>query len=259
MASADSIKRVVDIIKSDDTRRYIVVSAPGKRFDGDEKITDLLYALYRSKDDFGEIYAKIESRFLSLKQELDLHLDIDRELDELATRIFKGVSEDFVVSRGEYLSAKILAEVLGAEFVDAKDTVVFSDDGTVNAEITVSKLKSALSDDLVVLPGFYGSLKGDIKTFSRGGSDISGAIVAAAVRADVYENWTDVDGVYSANPKTDKNARLIERMTYKEMFDLSAKGANVLHKDAVYPVERAGIPINVRNTFNPMCEGTYIT
>ena len=259
VSSVDSIKRVAEIINSDSDRRYIIVSAPGKRWAGDDKITDMLYALADADgEEFNEVFKKLRDRFSSLVQDLCLHLDVGREFDDLAGKIREGVSKDFVASRGEYLSAKMIAELLGARFVDAKDLVKF-EGIALDFDGTIANIKRSLGGERAVIPGFYGSREdGEIKTFSRGGSDITGALVACAVNADMYENWTDVDGVYSADPRKDAGARLIERMTYKEMYDLARQGANVLHEDAVYPAERAHVPINIKNTFNPSAHGTII-
>ncbi len=259
VASADSIKRVAGIVKSDSQRRYIVVSAPGKRWAGDEKITDMLYALLSAKGkEFDELSSKLQGRFFAIKQVLGLRLDLSREFEDLTEKILSGAGKDFVASRGEYLLAKMFAEYLNARFVDVKDIVKFKGDA-LDFESTITNIKYSLNDELTVIPGFYGSREdGEVKTFSRGGSDITGALVACAVVADIYENWTDVDGVYSADPRKDASARLIEHLTYKEMYKLAKSGANVLHEDAVYPAERAHIPINIKNTFNPSALGTII-
>ena len=262
MASCESIRLVENILRTDKERRFVVVSAPGKRFDGDEKVTDLLITAKRLHDegeDFCPVLKKLQERFCELERELGVSIDAARELEIIARNMIDGESIDYVASRGEYLSAKLFAKVWTQPFVDAASLVKFRLDGTLNFDETTRNLHSALSGmEGAVLPGFYGSDEKGIKTFSRGGSDVTGALVARALNADAYENWTDVDGVYDANPKTDKNAKLIERLTYKEMFKLAANGANVLHKDAVYPVADAGIPINIRNTFNPNSIGTWI-
>ena len=262
MANAKTIKIVEGIVRSDKTRRFVVVSAPGKRWAGDDKTTDLLLGLKRAFDkneDYQPILRRIEDRFCEIERALGTHVGVQNELELVAKNLLAGEGVDYVASRGEYLSAKIFAELLDMPFVDSKDIVKFSAN-ELDYLATIKGLKRALSGlDGAVVAGFYGSDEnGKIKTFSRGGSDITGALVARAVRADVYENWTDVDGVYDGDPKKDKSAKLIEKMTFDDMFKLAANGANVLHKDAVYPVQEAGIPINVRNTFNQSSTGTWI-
>lgn len=262
MANAETIKQVESIILADDTRRYIVVSAPGKREREDAKVTDLLYRLKRVFDEgsnFKEVLSLLQDRFFEICRGLEVDIDVQAELDDLKEKLEGGASEDFVASRGEYLSAKILARKLGFSFCDTQELVRFKGNDLALDE-TIDNLSSTLKGfKRAVLPGFYGSDERGVKTFSRGGSDITGALVAAAVCADVYENWTDVDGVYTADPRKDKNAKFIENLTYDEMFDLAKSGANVLHKDAVYPAQIAGIKINIKNTFNPSSIGTTIS
>ena len=261
MATAETIKQVETIIKADDERKFIVVSAPGKRNGSDEKVTDLLYRLKKEYDgggNFKEVFDTLENRFFEIAQGLEVDVGLKEEFERLKDTLAYGV--DYVVSRGEYLSGKLLAKRLDFPFVDAKDLVRF-DGNTLDFNRTIVNLKATLSKcKTAVIPGFYGENEnGEIRTFSRGGSDITGALVANAVDADVYENWTDVDGIYSADPRKDKNAKLIERLGFEDMFERANSGANVLHKDAVYPAQQKAIPINVRNTFNPSCEGTLIT
>ena len=263
MANANTIECVKRIVDADADRRFIVVSAPGKRCDGDEKVTDMLYDLKREFDKTCEIsdkFERLEARFESIQSGLGTRLNLDREFDEIKAKLKSGATSDFVASRGEYLSAKIFAEYIGADFVDAKDLIKFGSNGELQFEKTIFALQSALLNlKKAVIPGFYGSTDdGEIKTFSRGGSDVTGALVARAVGASVYENWTDVDGIYSADPRKHKDVVMIERLCYKQMYALALNGANVLHKDAVYPVEEAGIPINIKNTFNPRCFGSWI-
>lgn len=262
MANALSIKIVANILRADETRRFVVVSAPGKRYEGDEKVTDLLFRLKRQYDegaDFQAVLQKLESRVFELENELGADINSKREFEIIVRNMREGKGADYVASRGEYLSAKLFAKFVGLPFVDSKTLVKFKD-GALDYEATIDALRSALAGlKGAVMPGFYGSDEnGEIKTFSRGGSDVTGSLVARAICADVYENWTDVDGVYDSNPKTNKSAKLIDRLTYGEMFDLALNGANVLHKDAVFPVLEAGIPINIRNTFNPAAVGTWI-
>lgn len=261
MACAKSIVLVKNIVESDESRRFVVVSAPGKRFSTDSKVTDLLIKM-KSRFDDGKDYAAtfrlLEDRFCEIERELGASIDAEKELEAILNGM-KSESLDFIASRGEYLSAKIFAKLLGTAFVDAKDVVKFLGDD-LDFDETIKRLKASLSSlDRAVIPGFYGSDKnGKIKTFSRGGSDITGSLVARALMADVYENWTDVGGVYDADPRKFKSAKLLERLSYDEMFNMSSSGANVLHKDAVYPVREAGIPIHINDTFNPQGAGTWI-
>lgn len=261
MATAETIKQVEQIIRADDERRFVIVSAPGKRYAGDVKVTDLLYRLKRQYDDgknFDEVFETLENRFLEIAQGLEVDVEIDKEFEHVKRSLANGV--DYVASRGEYLAGKILAKRLDVPFADAKDLVRFDGDA-LDFEKTIANLKATLSDcKRAVIPGFYGADEnGNIRTFSRGGSDVSGALVANAMDADVYENWTDVDGIYTADPRKDKDAKLIERLGFEDMFALAKSGANVLHKDAVFPARQKSIPINVRNTFNPSCKGTLVT
>ncbi|MBQ9276089.1 MAG: hypothetical protein IJ226_00665 [Clostridia bacterium] len=262
MANAETIGLVKDILDSDAERRYIVVSAPGKRNPSDIKVTDMLISLKRDFDKGQDVSTHIEAlraRFVGIATKFLVDFDLDGEFETIYSMLTAGASEDYVKSRGEYLSAKLLSKIFDVPFVDTAELVKFDTDG-VDYESTLANLAGALKTcDRAVLPGFYGSDKdGNIVTFSRGGSDISGALVAAAVNADVYENWTDVDGVYTADPRKDSSARHIDRLTYDEMYALALSGANVLHKDAVYPAERAGVPINIKNTFNRYAAGTWI-
>ena len=257
MATAGTIKCVASIIKSDKQRRFVVVSAPGKRFGTDEKVTDLLYRAKRERG--GQAFDALKARFSELESELAIDVGILRELEYIKKKIQNGASEDFVASRGEYLSAKLLAALIKVPFVDTANLIRFVGD-ELDFEVTKNNLYNALKNlDMAVLPGFYGSDEnGNIKTFSRGGSDITGALVAAAIGADVYENWTDVDGIFDKDPKKYSDAKPIARLTYAEMYRLAKAGANVLHKDAVFPVEQMGIPIRILNTFNSHFEGSLI-
>lgn len=263
MASVASITQVKDIILSDPARKFVVVSAPGKRFGDDIKVTDLLLEAYREKCEFGSCgnaFELIRDRFVGLCRDFDLDLDIDRYLDETEAGINSSTSSDFAASRGEYLSALVVAEVLGYRFVDAAEIVKFKVDGTFDAEYTndlVAALKNA--EGGIVIPGFYGRMPdGTIKTFSRGGSDVTGAIVARGVSADVYENWTDVNGFMVTDPRIVKNPRHIAALSYEELRELSYMGASVLHPDSIFPVKYNKIPINIRNTFEPENPGTLI-
>ena len=262
MANAETIGLVKQIISLDADRRYIVVSAPGRRNPADSKVTDMLISLKNDFDNGRDVSKGIDAlcaRFQDIAQKFGIDFDASCEFEKIYRALTLGASDDYVKSRGEYLSAKLLSKILGVPFVDAADLVKFGTDG-VDYETTLANIANALKAfDRAVLPGFYGSDKdGQIVTFSRGGSDVSGALVAAAVKADVYENWTDVDGVFSADPRKDSTARLIDRLTYDEMYALALSGANVLHKDAVYPAERACVPINIKNTFNRYAAGTWI-
>lgn len=263
MAAAENINRVAEIILSDSARRYIIVSAPGKRFSGDDKITDLFYASYAealSSGECGPSFDKIRVRFRALVDELQLKINIDKYLDEIEEKIALSVTPDYAASRGEYLSALILAAKLDYDFVDSADIIRFTEYGTLNSEYTNDLTAARLSKvERAVIPGFYGSMDGGaIKTFTRGGSDVSGAVIARAVRAEVYENWTDVDGFLTADPHIVENPRLISVLSYKELRELSYMGANVLHPDSTFPVRLCSIPINIRNTFNPRHTGTLI-
>lgn len=263
MADGNVMNAVKKIINSDPARRYVVVSAPGKRFGGDIKVTDLLYACYDEIVQTGECkyaFSKVRSRFESIVKELNLDMDVKSVLDETEQRLKKEKSKDFTASRGEYLSARIMAKVLDAKFIDAEDTVFFREDGQLDDERTYKEIASAVAGaKLAVFPGFYGTgADGKVKTFSRGGSDISGAIVARAVNATVYENWTDVSGFLACDPRIVNNPKRIKALSYKELRELSYMGANVLHSESIFPVRKANIPIVIKNTFRPEDEGTAI-
>ena len=263
MADAKSIRQVAEIIKQDKERRYVVVSAPGKRFSQDHKVTDMLYACYHDMQINGECKAtfdKIRERFKGIVKDLGLGLDIDSYLDKVEEEMLKYNSAEFCASRGEYLSAVITAEVLGYEFIDAKDVMIFDANGDFDSESTNEKVKSVLENvERAVVPGFYGGdSEGIVHTFSRGGSDVSGAVIARAVGASLYENWTDVNGFMSADPRIVDNPKPIETLSYKELRELAYMGANVLHPESIFPVRVSKIPINIRNTFCPTAEGTMI-
>ena len=263
MADAAAIKNVINIIKSDNGRRYIVVSAPGKRNKADIKITDTLYACYEDvvkTGDCKERFALIKERFLQIAEEMQVAVDFSKILDETEKEIVEKKNRDFTASRGEYLSARLFAEILGFKFVDAEKMIRFDSHGKLNEDYTNDKVQTVLKDiDSAVIPGFYGrDHEGKIKTFSRGGSDITGSIIARGVSADVYENWTDVSGFLICDPRIVPEAKTIAHITYKELRELSYMGASVLHAEAIFPVMRDKIPINIKNTFKPEDAGTMI-
>ena len=263
MADAKQFARVKDILASDPERRYVVPSAPGKRFDGDDKITDLLYQCHRQArlgESIDGLFGRIAERYLEIARALNLSIDLRPRLDEIRGRILVGLTPDYAASRGEYLNGLLLADYLGWDFIDAAEVVKFDRQGAFAAEWTNELMGKRLSlSRRAVIPGFYGSLPdGEVRTFSRGGSDISGALVARAICADVYENWTDVSGFLMADPRIVKNPKSIARLTYRELRELSYMGATVLHEEAIFPVRIAGIPTNIRNTFDPAHPGTLI-
>lgn len=263
MADANAILKVKSIIESDETRKYIVVSAPGKRNKNDIKITDTLYKCYDDVVKTGsckERFALIKERFSDIVKDLKLDMDIESVLDRTEMEIVSEKSADFTASRGEYLSAMIMANLLGAEFVDAGEIIRFDSKGRLNDEYTDDMTRTRLENcDYAVVPGFYGKdHKGKIKTFSRGGSDITGSIIARGVRADLYENWTDVSGFLVCDPRIVDNPKTIKQLTYKELRELSYMGASVLHSEAIFPVMKRRIPINIKNTFRPDDAGTMI-
>ena len=263
MADGNVINSVKKIIDGDPQRKYVIVSAPGKRYSGDTKVTDLLYACHKELLENGSCkngFAAVRARFVSLVKELNIPFEIDALLDETEAMIDREKSEDFTASRGEYLCARIVAEVLGATFIDAKDVIYFNADGSLNGEKSYKAISFAVSGaERAVIPGFYGKgCDGKVKTFSRGGSDISGSIVARAVNATVYENWTDVSGFLACDPRIVASPVKIKTISYKELRGLSYMGANVLHSDSIFPVRRANIPIQIKNTFRPQDAGTSI-
>lgn len=262
---ADGIQfaKVKQIVEANPSRRYVVPSAPGKRNSTDHKVTDLLYMCYQLAShsiDCGEVFSVIVERIEEIHEQLDLKNPIAPILQTIYQQISAGGSEEFVASRGEYLSGILLAEYLGIPLVDAAEVMVFSEDGVLNAEATEAALASRLADvPRAVIPGFYGAdPSGEIHTFSRGGSDVTGAVVANGVGADLYENWTDVPGFLKADPRIVKNPTPIERVTYKELRELAYMGAPVLHEEAIFPVRAKGIPIHIRNTNKRDDAGTLI-
>ena len=264
LANAEQFKKVADIIHTDASRRYVVPSAPGKRFKDDSKVTDMLYACYDLVDqgsDYEAALKEIEDRYREIIKGLDLKISLEEEFRVIRANFAKKAGRDYAASRGEYLNGIVLAAYLGFEFVDASEVIFFADeegtwDGEKTRQVLSERLKSCKN---AVIPGFYGALPdGRIKTFSRGGSDITGSIVSQAAGVDVYENWTDVSGFLIADPGIIDNPKGIEVITYRELRELSYMGATVLHEDAIFPVRQAGIPINIRNTNAPEDEGTWI-
>ena len=263
LSNDEQFRKVRSILELVPARQYLVPSAPGKRFASDEKVTDLLYrchGLAADGRDFSGEFAKIRERYLSIASGLHLHLDVAAALDEVEKGIAAGNSADWCASRGEYLCGLLMADYLGWRFLDAADGIVFDAEGHLMDAETQGKLSAALADRKpTVVPGFYGAdINGEIRTFSRGGSDITGALVARAVSADVYENWTDVYGFLMADPRIIDGPAEISSITYKELRELSHMGASVLHEDAMFPVHQAGIPTNIRNTNKPYHPGTMI-
>lgn len=262
---ADSIhfKKVKNIIEGNSDRKYVIPSAPGKRFSKDFKVTDLLYLCHahvKSSIPLDDVLKLISDRYHTIVTELNLNLDLDDYLNIIKSDIENGASSDYTASRGEYLNGIILANYLNIDFIDAKDVIKFNKYGTLNIKETYALLKDKLSQyERAVIPGFYGSDEdGKIVTFSRGGSDVTGALVAASINANLYENWTDVSGFLMADPRIVNNPKKIKTITYGELRELSYMGASVLHEDAVFPVRTSGIPINIRNTNEPEDEGTLI-
>ena len=266
LADADHFRQVASIVKADPDRRYVVPSAPGKRDKGDTKVTDLLYRCYdliksrSSMESIDACYNEIRARYTSIIADLGLDYDISGELDYVRNAMLHAAGRGYAASRGEYLNALILAKYLGFDFIDAENVIFFKDNGTLDEEKTNAELSAELEKHkYAVIPGFYGGTpNGTVKTFSRGGSDITGSIVAKAAKADLYENWTDVSGFMMADPRIIDNPCIIKEITYRELRELSYMGATVLHEDAVFPVRSAGIPINIRNTNRPEDEGTMI-
>lgn len=263
LADAGQFRRVANIVKAEESRRYVVPSAPGKRFSGDEKVTDLLYRCYDASSNgepIDEIFNQIEDRYNQIIRDLGLSLSLAKEFEKIRASILHLPGRDYVASRGEYLSGIVLAAYLGYDFIDAAKVIFFFDNGLFDAEKTNRVLSETLAKhERAVIPGFYGSMpNGTIKTFSRGGSDVTGSIVARAAKADIYENWTDVSGFLMADPRCVDNPQVIDVITYKELRELSYMGATVLHEDSIFPVRFAKIPINIKNTNDPSAPGTMI-
>ncbi len=264
LADAGQFRKVRDILRMDTRRAYVVPSAPGKRFASDEKVTDMLYAMHRARKaqgDWQSIFARISERYRGIAAGLDIQTGLDVWLSQIAADVENGASEDYCASRGEYLNGQLLSAFMGYAFIDPKDCIFFTQSGAFDSERTNDTLGAALAAvPSAVVPGFYGAMPdGSIRTFSRGGSDITGAIVARAAFADLYENWTDVCGFLMADPRLVEGACPIRSITYRELRELSYMGATVLHEDSVFPVHRAGIPTNIRNTNEPEHPGTLIT
>lgn len=264
LADANQFKKVADIIKADKDRKYIVPSAPGKRFDDDIKVTDMLIELYElaaKGKELDEQIVKIKERYDDIIIGLGIkNFTLDEEFKAIKAELEYNPTCDFAASRGEYLNGLIMAKYLGYEFIDSKEVIFFNEEGGLNSYKTEKKMSERLAGvDKAVIPGFYGCSKdGQVQTFSRGGSDITGSIVAGAIKADVYENWTDVSGFLAADPRIVENPVGIDMITYRELRELSYMGASVLHEDAIFPVRSAGIPINIKNTNKPNDEGTWI-
>ena len=264
MADAGQYRKVRDILLADPERKVVVVSAAGKRFSGDNKLTDLLYLCYSHVKygvDCSRVFDMITERYLGIRDELGLQLELEPEFEALKRRInAKEVSREELVSRGEYFSAKLMAAYLGFRFVDAAHWIKFNMDGSVNQEASYTALRSQVIPGVgTVIPGFYGAMPdGTIHTFSRGGSDITGALAAAALDAEVYENWTDVSGILMADPRIVDDPQAIPEVTYDELRELSYSGAQVLHEDSIFPVREKNIPVNIRNTNEPEAPGTMI-
>lgn len=263
LADANQFRKVANIIKSDDKRRFVVPSAPGKRFSDDIKITDMLYTCYdlaRNKQDFSKEFQVIKDRYNGIISDLGIDLSLENEFDIIESSLKARTGRAYAASRGEYLNGIILAKYLGFNFIDAAEVIFFDGTGNFMLEKTVNAIRERVKGlDNAVIPGFYGvSLNDTIKTFSRGGSDVTGSIVANAVKAEIYENWTDVNGFLIADPRIIENPEVIKVITYNELRELSYMGATVLHEDAIFPVRNAGIPINIRNTNEPSAPGTMI-
>lgn len=263
LADAKQFQKVRDIIQADDTRVYVVPSAPGKRNDSDIKVTDLLYECYEhavAGQNFYEPFLAVKDRYNEIIQGLGLNLSLAEAFDAIENKLIHEPEKDYTASRGEYLNGLVMANFLGYEFIDAAEVIFFDEAGNFDEAKTNSILSSRLEACAhAVIPGFYGmDSNGKIKTFSRGGSDITGSIVAAACRAGVYENWTDVSGLLMADPHIISNPAVIKNITYKELRELAYMGASVMHEDAIFPVKKAGIPINIRNTNKPEDPGTWI-
>ena len=263
MADAGQYRKIRDILLADPDRKVVIVSAAGKRSKNDHKITDLLYLCYAHSQygvDCSGVFEMISSRYLQIRDELGLQLALEPELAALKRRIdAKTISQDELASRGEYFSAKLMAAYLGFRFVDAADWVKFRFDGSVDQDATYEALRGLIQGNGAVIPGFYGRLPdGHIRTFTRGGSDITGALAAAALNASVYENWTDVSGILMADPRIVEHPQAIPEVTYDELRELSYSGAQVLHEDSIFPVREKNIPVNIRNTNDPTAPGTMI-
>ncbi len=263
LADAAQFKKVGQIIREDESRRYVIPSAPGKRFPEDVKVTDMLYKCYGAavrEKNFTKQLEEIQQRYQEIIDGLGLDLSLDKEFEIIRQNFGQKAGREYAASRGEYLNGIIMAHYLGFEFIDAAEVIAFDENGSLLVDQTNDLLSERLSHtEKAVIPGFYGAdPNGNVKTFSRGGSDVTGSLVAKAIHADMYENWTDVSGFLIADPRIIKNPKGIETITYKELRELSYMGATVLHEDAIFPVRKEGIPINIRNTNAPEEKGTLI-
>lgn len=264
LASAEQFRKVGDIIRADESRRYVVPSAPGKRFSADTKVTDLLYQCYDAATEggtkFDALVTEIKSRYQEIIDGLELSLSLEEDFEIIKENFKNRAGEEYAASRGEYLNGKVMAEYLGYEFVDAARIIRFDGEGQFDAEMTSRLTRECLNKmERAVIPGFYGAMEdGTVKTFSRGGSDITGSIVSGALDVDLYENWTDVSGFLVTDPRIIKEPKVIDTITYRELRELSYMGATVLHEEAIFPVRKEGIPINIRNTNAPDDAGTMI-
>nr|WP_295286178.1 aspartate kinase [uncultured Blautia sp.] len=263
LANAEQFQKVGDIIRSEESRRYVVPSAPGKRFSADTKVTDLLYACYDKAEegvDFSDVLAEIKERFYEIIKGLNLDLSLEEEFKQIEADFKAQAGKEYAASRGEFLNGKVMAAYLGYEFIDSATVIRFDKNGNFDADKTDRLLSKRLQKcERAVIPGFYGGMEdGTVRTFSRGGSDVTGSLVAKAIHADIYENWTDVSGFLVTDPRIVENPAVIETITYRELRELSYMGATVLHEDAIFPVRKEGIPINIRNTNRPEDKGTFI-
>ena len=263
LASAEQFKKVADIIRADNDRRFVVPSAPGKRNDDDDKVTDLLYSAYEHAAaglEYKPIMEKIKNRYKDIIKGLELDLSLDEEFDTIEDLFIKKAGKEYAASRGEYLNGIIMSRYMDFPFIDAAKVIFFNEDGTFDSEYTDRVLSKTLEGlEHAVIPGFYGAdHSGNIRTFSRGGSDITGSIVSRAARADMYENWTDVSGFLVTDPRIIRQPEVIDTITYRELRELSYMGASVLHEEAIFPVRKGGIPINIKNTNCPEDPGTMI-
>ena len=263
LANAEQFQKVGDIIRSDESRRYVGPSAPGKRFSADTKVTDLLYTCYgkaEAGEDFTDVLTEIKGRFYEIIKGLNLDLSLEEEFRQIEADFKAHAGNEYAASRGEFLNGKVMAAYLGYEFIDSATVIRFDKNGNFDADKTDKLLSKRLQKcERAVIPGFYGGMEdGTVKTFSRGGSDVTGSLVAKAIHADIYENWTDVSGFLVTDPRIVDNPAVIETITYRELRELSYMGATVLHEDAIFPVRKEGIPINIRNTNRPEDKGTFI-
>ena len=263
LANAEQFQKVGDIIRGDESRRYVVPSAPGKRFSADTKVTDLLYTCYgkaEAGEDFTDVLTEIKGRFYEIIKGLNLDLSLEEEFRQIEADFKAHAGNEYAASRGEFLNGKVMAAYLGYEFIDSATVIRFDKNGNFDADKTDKLLSKRLQKcERAVIPGFYGGMEdGTVKTFSRGGSDVTGSLVAKAIHADIYENWTDVSGFLVTDPRIVDNPAVIETITYRELRELSYMGATVLHEDAIFPVRKGGIPINIRNTNRPEDKGTFI-